>query len=78
MTAKEIQKLDYEREGVRYTIHVEAAQEDTMWGTWNCHDCGVGGSSAVELRGVDVSLDGHEIVRGVSLSVADGEWVTPG
>jgi branched-chain amino acid transport system ATP-binding protein len=36
----------------------------------------VGGPHAVELRGVDVSLDGHEIVRGVDLSVADGEWVT--
>jgi iron complex transport system ATP-binding protein len=32
--------------------------------------------SAVELRGVDVRLDGHEIVRGVDLSVAEGEWVT--
>ena len=32
--------------------------------------------TAVELRGVDVSLDGHEIVRGVDLSVAEGEWVT--
>jgi iron complex transport system ATP-binding protein len=32
--------------------------------------------SAVELREVDVSLDGHPIVRQVSLSVADGEWVT--
>ena len=25
MTAKEIQRLDYVREGVRYTIHVEEA-----------------------------------------------------
>jgi iron complex transport system ATP-binding protein len=32
--------------------------------------------TAVELRAVDVSLDGHEIVRGVDLSVAEGEWVT--
>ena len=32
--------------------------------------------TAVELRGVDVSLDGHEIVRAVDLSVAEGEWVT--
>jgi iron complex transport system ATP-binding protein len=37
---------------------------------------GVAGPNAVELRGVDVSLDGHEIVRGIDLSVADGEWVT--
>ena len=46
MPAKEIQRLDYVREGVRYTIHVEEANEGTMWGTWNCHDCDVGGSSA--------------------------------
>jgi iron complex transport system ATP-binding protein len=32
--------------------------------------------SAVELSEVTVSLDGHEIVRRVSLGVADGEWVT--
>ena len=50
MTAKEIQKLDYVREGVRYTIHVEEANEGTMWGTWNCHDCDVGGSSAKKIR----------------------------
>jgi iron complex transport system ATP-binding protein len=37
---------------------------------------GAGGTSAVELRGVDVSLDGHEVVRDVSLAVADREWVT--
>ena len=49
MTAKEIQKLDYQREGIRYTIHVEAAQDDLMWGTWNCHDCGVGGRALKNL-----------------------------
>jgi hypothetical protein len=57
MTAKEIQKLDYQREGVRYTIHVEAAQGDTMWGTWNCHDCGVGGSSAKKSATIDEAVD---------------------
>jgi len=31
---------------------------------------------SLEVREVSVSLDGHEIVRQVSLSVADGEWVT--
>jgi iron complex transport system ATP-binding protein len=31
---------------------------------------------SVEIRDVGVDLDGNEIVRGVSLSVAAGEWVT--
>jgi iron complex transport system ATP-binding protein len=31
---------------------------------------------AVRVSGVSVDLDGNEIVRGVSLSVAAGEWVT--
>jgi hypothetical protein len=45
MTAKEIQNLDYVKEGVRYTIHVEGTDGDEMWGTWNCHSCGVGGTT---------------------------------
>lgn len=57
MTAKEIQKLDYQREGIRYTIHVEAAQADGMWGTWNCHDCGVGGSSAKKSATIDEAVE---------------------
>jgi hypothetical protein len=57
MTAKEIQKLDYVREGVRYTIHVEGSDEGTMWGTWNCHDCGVGGSSAKKSATIDEAVD---------------------
>jgi hypothetical protein len=44
-TTKEINKFDYVKEGVRYTIHVEGADGGVMWGTWNCHDCNVGGSS---------------------------------
>ncbi|HEY2674650.1 MAG TPA: ABC transporter ATP-binding protein [Rugosimonospora sp.] len=31
---------------------------------------------SVEIRDVGVDLDGNGIVRGVSLSVAEGEWVT--
>ncbi|GAA5177433.1 ABC transporter ATP-binding protein [Rugosimonospora acidiphila] len=31
---------------------------------------------SVEIRDVGVDLDGSEIVRGVSLTVAEGEWVT--
>ena len=56
-TAKEIQKLDYVREGVRYTIHEEEAKERTMWGTWNCHDCDVGGSSAKKPGTIDEAVD---------------------
>jgi hypothetical protein len=57
MTAKEIQKLDYLREGVRYTIHVEEADGGTMWGTWNCHDCDVGGSTAKKSTTIDEAVD---------------------
>jgi iron complex transport system ATP-binding protein len=31
---------------------------------------------SLELRDVGVDLDGHEIVRGVSIAVGSGEWVT--
>ena len=46
MTVHEIQRVSIQREGVRYTIHVEQRDDGTMWGTWNCHDCGVGGSAS--------------------------------
>jgi hypothetical protein len=45
MPAQEIQRLSFQREGVRYTIHVEQNTDGTMWGTWNCHDCGQGGTA---------------------------------
>jgi hypothetical protein len=57
MTTKEIQKLDYVREGVRYTIHVEEVEGPVMWGTWNCHDCGVGGSSRRKSATIDEAVD---------------------
>jgi hypothetical protein len=57
MTAKEIQKLDYMRESVRYTIHVEEADGGTMWGTWNCRDCDVGGSSAKKSATMDEAIE---------------------
>jgi len=57
MTPKEIQKLEYVREGVRYTIHVEEADGGTMWGTWNCQDCGVGGSRAKKSTTIDEAVD---------------------
>ena len=57
MTAKEIQRLDYVKEDARYTIHVEEANEGTLWGTWNCHDCDVGGSSAKKSDTIDEAVD---------------------
>jgi hypothetical protein len=57
MTAKEIQKLDYLKEGVRYTIHVEEGDGLVMWGTWNCQDCGVGGSSGRKSATIDEAVD---------------------
>jgi hypothetical protein len=57
MTVKEIQKLDYVREGVRYTIHVEEVDGPVMWGTWNCHECSVGGSSARKSTTIDEAVD---------------------
>jgi len=56
-TAKEIQKLDYVREGVRYTIHVEEAETGVKWGTWNCHECSVGGSSRRTAGTIDEAVD---------------------
>jgi hypothetical protein len=46
MPVQEIQRLSFQREGVRYTIHVEQKDDGTMWGTWNCHECGQGGSAS--------------------------------
>jgi hypothetical protein len=57
MTAKEIQRLDYVREGVRYTIHVEEAEGTVKWGTWNCHECNVGGSSGKRSGTIDEAID---------------------
>ncbi|MBV9107753.1 MAG: hypothetical protein JO313_17190 [Verrucomicrobia bacterium] len=57
MATKEIQKLDYVREGVRYTIHVEEVEGSAMWGTWNCRDCGVGGSSGRKSATIDEAVD---------------------
>ena len=56
MTAKEIQKLDYVREGVRYTIHVEEVEGSVKWGTWNCNECNVGGSSGKKSDTIDEAV----------------------
>jgi hypothetical protein len=45
MTVHTVQELSFQREGVRYTIHVEQRDDGAMWGTWHCHDCGTGGSA---------------------------------
>ena len=70
MTAKEIQKLDYVREGVRYTIHVEEAEGSVKWGTWNCHECNIGGSASKRAKTIDDAvqaaksdLDRHHITN---------------
>ena len=57
MATKEIQKLDYTREGVRYTIHVESTEDGVMWGTWDCHECNVGGSTRRQATTVDGAID---------------------
>jgi hypothetical protein len=56
-TVKEIQKLDYVREGVRYTLHVEESDAGVKWGTWNCQDCNVGGSSHKKAGTIDEAID---------------------
>ena len=56
-TTKEIQKLDYVREGVRYTIHVEEADTGVKWGTWNCQECNVGGSTRKMSGSIDEAID---------------------
>jgi hypothetical protein len=56
MAAKEIQKLDYVREGVRYTIHVEEVEGSAMWGTWNCNECNAGGSSGKKSASIDEAV----------------------
>jgi hypothetical protein len=56
-TTKEIQRLDYVREGVRYTIHVEEAETGVKWGTWNCQECDVGGSSKRAATTIDEAVD---------------------
>ena len=68
MTTNEIQKLDYMRGEVRYTIHVEQIEGGEMWGTWNCSECGVGGSSTKQCTTIDDAvaaaksdLDRHHI-----------------
>jgi hypothetical protein len=55
-TSKEIQTLDYVKEGVRYTIHVEQEESGVKWGTWNCRECGVGGSSAKKADDIDGAI----------------------
>lgn len=39
-----LKKIDHKEDDVTYTIYVES-DGDVMWGTWHCHECGVGGAS---------------------------------
>jgi hypothetical protein len=55
-TSKEIQTLDYVKGSVRYTIHVEEGEGGVKWGTWNCRECGTGGSSAKKADDIDGAI----------------------
>jgi hypothetical protein len=57
MPVKEIHTHDYTRGTVRYTIHVEEGQGGEMWGTWNCHDCNVGGSASKMAKTIDDAVE---------------------
>jgi hypothetical protein len=57
MSVKEIHTHDYTRGTVRYTIHVEEGQGGEMWGTWNCHDCNVGGSAQKLNKTIDDAVE---------------------
>jgi len=57
MTVKEIHQHDYTKGIVRYTIHVEENEGGAMWGTWNCHECNVGGSAGKACTTVDEAVD---------------------
>ena len=57
MPVKEIHSHDYTRGMVRYTIHVEEGEGGTMWGTWNCHECNVGGSAHKMAKTIDDAVE---------------------
>jgi len=57
MTVKEIHQHDYTKGSVRYTIHVEESENGAKWGTWNCHDCNIGGSANKESTTVDAAIE---------------------
>jgi hypothetical protein len=52
-STKEVHKLEYSKGGVQYTIHVEESENGSRWGTWNCHDCNVGGSTHKNASSID-------------------------
>jgi hypothetical protein len=51
-TTKEVQRMEYTHEGVHYVMHVEETDEGARWGTWDCRECGTGGSTAKNATGV--------------------------
>lgn len=57
MTVKEIHQHDYTKGIVRYTIHVEESDSGAMWGTWNCHDCNVGGAVSKGSKTIDDAIE---------------------
>ena len=57
MTAThEIKQFDFNVDGVRYTVHITQGEGEQLWGTWNCHDCGVGGSAATSHKTLDEAV----------------------
>ena len=57
MTVKEIHQHDYTKGSVRYTIHVEESDSGAMWGTWNCHECNIGGSASKRAKTIDDAVE---------------------
>ena len=57
MPVKEIHQHDYTKGIVRYTIHVEESEAGAMWGTWNCHECNIGGSANKGSNTVDDAIE---------------------
>lgn len=64
-TTKLVKQLEFKRDGIGYTIYVESDGE-AMWGTWNCKDCGIGGSTHTKcdtitsaIHAAQVDLDIH-------------------
>ena len=54
-TTKLVKKLEQKRDDVLYTIYVEQ-EDDTMWGTWSCHECGTGGSGHTKATTMDAAI----------------------
>jgi hypothetical protein len=60
MTITQVHRVEYRRDGVLYTIYVEAC-DGMMRGTWTCRECGSGGSNGNETRTIgDAVLEAQD------------------